>query len=164
MKKTIFAAAMILTLAACADDPRPAAQQLSEGYDAHQMQEQVWQVKVNGTGHPADKVQRMALWRAAKLALEQKRDGFQIIGGDGVSSQTQYAGQTGGAQIVTIAGIGPQASVTTTPYTPPTGQYAVQAGGDILVKLYRYNEPGSEKAYDARQVMAAYGAEFANIK
>lgn len=164
MKKAILTTVILLTLAACAEE-RPPAQNLAEGYNAHQMQQDVWEVKVNGTGHPVDKVQRMALWRAAKLTLDQKADRFQIIGGDGVQSQVQHTGQVGGAQIVQITGAGPQTTVTTTAYSPPFDNYVTQSGGDILIKIYANSEAGPAVApYDARQIMQMYGAEFAGMK
>lgn len=167
MKHTALILLCLAALAACAEEPRPAAQQLSEGYNAHQMQEHVWEVKVGGTGHPADKVQRMALWRSAKLTLDQGRDKFKIIGGSGVSSGVgTVMTQPTAIQQTQVIGTGPQAAMQSTGYyVPAQPVQTIQAGGDVLIKIFRNNEmDASGGYYDARQVMQMYGAEFAGMK
>ncbi len=165
MKIALLAGLLVFTLAACADDA-PQEQARAQGrettVEGYQPQD-IWTVTVSGNGHPQDKIERMALWRSAKITLDRGADKFKIIGGSGVTSQLDYAGQTPGAQIVHVQGAGPTAIAYSTAQSAPMPMYINRAGGDIKIKIFRADLAPAD-VYDARQIMQMYGAEFAGMQ
>ena len=99
-----------------------------------------YEVSFRGNGYTSqDKVQKMALLRAAELTLEKGYKSFEIVDG-GFGTETQVAGFIPGQSNTNVSayGYGNYASAYgTTTHTPATPLYARKSSGSIIVKMHK---------------------------
>jgi hypothetical protein len=171
MKILSAAILSLLFLSACADDLPPPATPGADTFNQPQptiygqmTPTDIWQVRVSGQGQPVDKVQRMALWRAAQITLKEGFDSFAIIGGPGFDSRMGTMPSNAAVyENVTVQGTGANAITTRTPVIVPAQAVpTLLASGEIVIKTFRSTDAAPAERYDARQVMQMYSAEFGN--
>lgn len=153
--KILAIAAVALLLAGCATTYERNG--LMGGYDDIQLNATTFRVKASGNGYTSPgRVESIMLLRAAEIAEENGYRYFAIIGGDGISTRTTFAGMVGGSSFTTanvssnIYGNSIYSSGTArTTYNPGVPTYTDRSRGDITIKLLTEREAAGEDAFDA---------------
>ena len=168
VKRHLICSVAFLGLAACAPTQLYHPIDNSGGYTDTPLARDTWRVTAQGyNGTVPDKIERLALFRAANLTLEQGFDKFAVIGGNGVQLNNQLIGYDypasfndpfysgfGGRRFYSGFGYGAGIArpiIDRTPY------------GSIVVRMYDGSDRHTHdaaNALDARRIVDDLGPEF----
>jgi hypothetical protein len=158
MKRALLAAALCLSMAACATEAthfQPVARPGGVGFSELRIEPGRYRVTFQGgPGAPEAQVQDYALLRAADLALADGYDWFRVVdreirqtGYGGSSVSLGFGGMSFGRHSATGVGVGTG--------FPLSGGPALQASLEVL--MGKGPRPAGEDVYDARGVRASIG-------
>lgn len=130
------------------------------GYSEIQLNQTTFKVKARGNGFTSsDRVEKIMMLRAADLTLQNGYSHFVIIGGDGVSTRTRFAGFTPSTVSTTGSGtIRPLgnsllvqgSSSSTIHHGSPI--MVSRSNGEIFIQLVKQGDPGYASSFDAKLI------------
>lgn len=157
---------MALTLSACTGSglfagPTPIDR---IRFSTFPMAQDTWRVSVRSDGQvERETVERAALYRAAELTIERGFNRFIVQSatvGPAQRAITQTLTQTGEvagvASNLAVPGVGGLVAGGTGAVVGGLDRVFTEYGGDILVKMYRADDPAASNALDAVEILNAH--------